>query len=148
MLETSLLELPNVVLLHAGTNDLGELHGLPYEEAPDRLGQLMDTILETVPNVTLIVAKIVYSAEPRTDRGSRVDRFNAALPDIVEERVAKGFKVQLADLSSIGKAAVDMSDGLHPSDVGYRRMAIKWFEAMQNVTRAGLITPPLDVAVR
>lgn len=148
-LTASIMEYPNVVLLHAGTNDMSPFHGDPYETAPDRLGSLMDLVLLTVPNVTVLVAQIVQPAganNTRTGLSGRVPEFNAQIPRIAAERVAKGFKVQVVDMNMIGGGdGSDLLDDLHPNDKGYRKMAVKWFEALQNATQAGLITPPKEV---
>ncbi|GIZ48404.1 hypothetical protein CKM354_001146600 [Cercospora kikuchii] len=143
-LMNSILEMPNVVLLHAGTNDMVDRPGSSPGEAPDRLGKLMDMVLGTVPNVTLIVAQIIQVTE-ESERRALIPQLNAQIPSTAAERVARGYKVQVADLSSIGMDAVDLRDGLHPSDAGYRKMAVKWFGALQNATRAGLITPPREM---
>lgn len=143
-LMNSILEMPNVVLVHAGTNDMVDRPGSSPSEAPERLGKLMDMVLETVPNVTLIVAQIIQVTE-ESERRALIPQLNAQIPRIAEERVARGYKVQVADLSSIGVNAVDLRDGLHPSDAGYRKMAVKWFQALQNATQAGLITPPREL---
>ncbi|KAF2213454.1 carbohydrate esterase family 3 protein, partial [Cercospora zeae-maydis SCOH1-5] len=140
-LMNTIMELPNVVLLHAGTNDMVERIEAHPSEAPERLGKLMDMVLEAVPNVTLIVAQIIQVTE-ESERRTLIPQFNAQILRIAAERVAKGFRVQVADLSTIGVIAADLRDGLHPSDAGYRKMAVKWFEALQNASRAGLISPP------
>ena len=52
---------PNIVTLMIGTNDVNGYVDLA--NAPKRLGNLIDTIVSTDPNLLLVVAKIV----PTTD---------------------------------------------------------------------------------
>lgn len=149
MLTASIMEYPNVVLLHAGTNDMSPFHAAPYDTAPERLGQLMDLVLMTVPNVTVLVAQIIQSSNEANEKSglsARIPEYNAQIPTIVADRVAHGYKVQVVDMSSIGFGdGSDLRDGLHPNGKGYRKMAVKWFEALQDATPAGLITPPKEV---
>ena len=128
---------PNVVLIHAGTNDMNDSPPPdPYDEAPDRLGALIDEVLCTCPNATLIVAQIITSTNAGVQ--PRIDTYNAAIPDVVAERAGKGFKVLTVDMSSIK----DLKDGLHPTDSGYNQMATFWAQALQQASDNGWITAP------
>jgi lysophospholipase L1-like esterase len=103
---------PNVVLLHAGTNDLNRANPSdePDSEAPGRLGALLDDVLREVPEAVVIVAKII----PTRDVGvsAKVKTFNNALPAMVAERVAKGSKVSIVDMNVLGPD--ELCDKLHP----------------------------------
>jgi hypothetical protein len=54
---------PNVVLLHAGTNDCGT-YG--WEDAHTRLGKLIDVVVAKWPEAAVIVAKIIPSTNANT----------------------------------------------------------------------------------
>jgi lysophospholipase L1-like esterase len=103
---------PNVVLLHAGTNDLnrGNPSSEPDADAPRRLGLLLDDVLKAVPQAVVIVAKII----PAKNSGlaAKVRTFNNALPAIVAARVSKGSKVSIVDMNVLGTN--ELSDDLHP----------------------------------
>lgn len=66
---------PNVVLLHAGTNDMGK----PTDPttAPQRLANLIDQILSTCPDATVLVALIIPSLDPTIQ--SRINTYNPAV---------------------------------------------------------------------
>jgi lysophospholipase L1-like esterase len=104
---------PNVVLLHAGTNDLnrGNPSSEPDSQAPARLGQLLDDVLKAVPQAVVIVAKIIPSKNAGLT--NNVKTFNNALPAIVAARVSKGSKVSIVDMSVLSTSS-DLSDSLHP----------------------------------
>lgn len=113
----TLAQVPNVILLHAGTNDMNlDPPRQPYDTAPERLGDLLDELLSAVPGTTIVVAKIIQSGNAGTK--DRIPVFNDAVPDIVAARTDEGAKVQLVDMSSIGVDGVDLADGLHPNDTG------------------------------
>ena len=136
----ALRQRPNVVLLHAGTNDMNDSPPTdPYATAPDRLGTLIDTVLCTCPDAVVLVAQIINSATASTE--SRIVTYDDAVPSVVSERSNKGFKVYTVDMRSI--TAADLFDTLHPTDAGYNMMATLWFDALQEVSGLGWITPPV-----
>lgn len=63
---------PNVVLLHAGTNDCNT-YG--WETAYTRLGNLIDKVVTSWPQATIVVAKIIPSQNSNTQ--SHIASFNA-----------------------------------------------------------------------
>lgn len=104
---------PNVVLLHAGTNDLnrGNPSNEPDSQAPARLGQLLDDVLKAVPNAVVIVAKIIPSR--LAGLNANIKTFNNALPAIVAARVSKGSKVSIVDMSVLSTSS-ELGDVVHP----------------------------------
>lgn len=72
--------------------------------------------------------------------------YNAAIPGVVAERVAKGEHVAAVNMSAVITAS-DLGDGLHPLDEGYVKMAGAWYEGIQQVADLGWIEAPLNVTV-
>lgn len=116
---------PQVVLLHIGTNDI--LQNYRLATAPERLGALIDHIMTALPEVRLYVATIVPFADPV--REARATEYNAAISEVVAKKAAAYHGVQLVDLHSALTAA-DLSDGIHPSNGGFSKMAARWFGAL------------------
>ncbi|OAK98509.1 SGNH hydrolase [Phaeosphaeriaceae sp. SRC1lsM3a] len=116
---------PNVILLHAATNDLnrGNPSNEPDAQAPTRLGQLIDDCLKAVPNAVVIVAKIIPSKNANLN--NVIKKYNDAIPAIVADRVAKGSNVSVVDMSVLNTGS-DLSDNLHPSVAGYAKMGDIW----------------------
>ncbi|KAL6154173.1 hypothetical protein ACJBU6_07455 [Exserohilum turcicum] len=122
---------PNVVLLHAGTNDLnrGNPSSEPDADAPRRLGLLIDDVLKAVPNAVVIVAKIIPSK--KSGLSATIKTFNNALPAIVAARANQGSKVSLVDMNVL--SLNELSDDLHPSAAGYARMGDIWYAGIKAV---------------
>jgi lysophospholipase L1-like esterase len=91
-----LLQQPNVVLLHAGTNDMN----LPLDPttAPDRLGNLIDQIIAACPDALILVAQIISSGSATTQQN--IIQYNAAIPELVAARQANGSHVMIVDMFS------------------------------------------------
>lgn len=103
---------PNVVLLHAGTNDLNrpESANESWADAPKRLGSVIDNVLKACPDAVVIVAKIIQAANVQT--ASNLKTFNEAIPGVVEQKVKNGSKVTVVDQSVVG--VDELVDKLHP----------------------------------
>lgn len=101
---------PNIVLVHVGTTDLDRSDSALWKDAPQQLGKLLDAILEACPNAVVLVAKIIQALNQRT--GDNIRAFNEAVPEVVEERAKKGFKIRVVDQSVV--SVYELADGLHP----------------------------------
>ncbi|KAL9600416.1 MAG: hypothetical protein Q9219_003169 [cf. Caloplaca sp. 3 TL-2023] len=131
---------PNIVLLHAGTNDLNMNPAIDPDHAPDRLGALIDKILSFGADGTLVlVAQIINAQNAQTQ--SLIDKYNAAIPGVVAQRVASNHRVAVVDFRNRLQPS-DYFDGLHPNDGGYRKMGDVWFKAIQDAADKGWISPP------
>ncbi|KUJ24251.1 SGNH hydrolase [Mollisia scopiformis] len=123
----------NVVLLHAGTNDM--IGDDTVDEAPARLGNLIDKILSNSPATFVLVAQILNDANSTVN--DRIQVFNSQLPAIIEARSNAGKPVRLVSMSSV--PTTDMIDGTHPNEVGYMKMANIWYPALVQAGEDGLI---------
>ncbi|RYP40438.1 hypothetical protein DL767_001674 [Monosporascus sp. MG133] len=66
---------PNVVLFHAGTNNM-DLY-VDVDTAPGLVQRIIDEILDRLPDTTLIVAKIIWANDPRMQ--ANTNAFNARI---------------------------------------------------------------------
>ena len=119
---------PDVVLLHIGTNDMKS--EAAARGATGRLAALIARLRADLPAAHLVVARIT-SANGRATKGSRQARtlaFNAAVPGIVARA---GADVHLVDHSAV--RGLDLTDGVHPNEFGYQRMAWTWYRALEPI---------------
>ncbi|MEU6701080.1 SGNH/GDSL hydrolase family protein [Pseudonocardia sp. NPDC046786] len=111
---------PDVVLLHAGTNDL--LSGTSAQATAATLDRMLDRIFTAAPGTHVIMAG-VWAPLPkqRTERA----RLASLLPGVAERHRAAGRSVEYADVSGLfgsGRTA----DGLHAGPDAYRTIAAMW----------------------
>jgi lysophospholipase L1-like esterase len=123
--------LPNVVLLEVGTNDIG--YGASYATADSNIAALMDDIIGKDPTVHIFLANVLHRADDGT---GWVTAFDATLPSIVAPRAPY---VTLVDMAS----AVSLADldpgGLHPVQSGYNKMAVAWEAAIKSYFGLSLV---------
>ncbi len=116
---------PNIVLLHAGTNDTSR----SPTGMTDRLGTLIDHIVEDGPNVLLVVTTIIPIKQG--SYGTVGETFDNAIPAVVQKRIDAGKHVVLVDMFKDFPSAGLSSDGVHPNQQGYDWMAGIWYDAIK-----------------
>lgn len=122
---------PNIITLMIGTNDINGNNNVA--DAPNRLGKLLDSINARDANILVILAQIVPTASDGTNNA--VKTYNAAMPNLVSTRVAKGQHIVLVDMYTAFTKQANykqslLGDNLHPNQTGYNLMADVWFEAL------------------
>lgn len=124
---------PQVVLLDIGTNDL-----LRHQAtgAPQRLTKLIGTMVAADPRVRIVLARLLVVAGPHA---AEFRAFNAALAAVAARYPRT---VTLVDMSAI--PAADTVDGVHPDELGYRKMAYQWFQGLRPILPGGRGWPPVD----
>jgi len=120
---------PHIVLLHAGTNDTSRM---PTGMA-DRLGTLIDHIVEDGPDVLLVVTTIIPIKQG--SYGTVAETYNGMVPGIVQKRIDAGKHVILVDMFKNFPSAGLGSDGVHPNQQGYDWMAGIWYDAIKSYLR-------------
>lgn len=129
---------PNVVTLHAGTNDMNQNFRLAT--APARLKALVDRTLKDSPRAVVLVAKLIPTGKAGLQ--PRIDAYNAALTGVVRQLQSEKMRVLLVDMKR-----VLVSDGLendaHPTDAGYAKMADAWYAGVVQAEAKGWISTPL-----
>jgi lysophospholipase L1-like esterase len=113
---------PDVILLHAGTNNVTRGHD-PAAIAAE-LSRLIDDIRAARPDADLFVSTIVQSNRPAERARNRA--YNALIPGVV---ALKSGRVHLVDQSKVGGA--DLYDGHHPNAYGYAKMSYNFYTAIR-----------------
>jgi lysophospholipase L1-like esterase len=139
---------PNVVLLHAGTNDINR--NIDVNNAPNRLSDLIGLVFEHSPNAAVIVAQIVPTKTASST--AKVKAYNSAIVGVVNAWVAKGKHIATVDMFSVVDSITDLADDLHPNLKGYTKIAQQWYDAITIADEKGWIVeagksqaPPVGV---
>lgn len=138
--EISIHDQPNLILLHAGTNDANQ--NLDIAGAGDRLGRLIDRLFDGIPGVTIIASTLLPNSDANTQ--ANIDIFNGQIPGIVQSRQIGGKKVAHVDFSSSYFSLSDLSDGTHPTDEGYLKMSEVWCQGIAAADSRGWLAVPAN----
>ncbi|KAJ4296824.1 Glucan endo-1,3-alpha-glucosidase agn1 [Kalmusia sp. IMI 367209] len=116
---------PNVILVNAGTNDCQQ--NFQLDGAINRLSDLLKKAWDQSSQATIILSTLVMSTNEAGNPGiqARVSKYN--------EGVRNRF---------ISKD--DLSDNIHPTNDGYRKMAAVWNEAIERARAQGMLQDPED----
>jgi lysophospholipase L1-like esterase len=128
------LNKPDVVLLHTGSNDIEQ--GQSNSSTVNEISSLIDALRSVVPNVKILLAQII----PEASNTQAFAQLNSLLPNLAAQKTTSNSPVVLVDQYTGFDANADTFDGVHPDESGERKMADKWFAALQNVLPAP--TPP------
>lgn len=122
---------PHIVLLQVGTNDV-YAHSTPTAMA-DRLERLLDRLKRTVPTALVVVAQIT----PLRDRAlsDLAVAYNRELARRVQTRRARGERLLLVDQFNTFPVELLSSDGVHPTQAGYERIAETWYASVGSLFR-------------
>ncbi|KAK1997647.1 GDSL-like Lipase/Acylhydrolase [Colletotrichum falcatum] len=130
----SLQQRPNIVLVHAGTNDMNPnldiaKEGNDPKAAADRLGKLIDKIAKGCPDATILVGMIIGCHEEMQMRN--IAHFRSLIPGVVKTRSDAGKHVLAVDFSTFPMEA--LRDGVHPTNPGYRLMGDYWYDFIAQI---------------
>ncbi len=118
----------DIILLHIGTNDVD----LFSTEDPTQVEAILNAIdnWESVPGnnkVVVIVAKIINQQGHLCLNDSVTTRFNNNVEAMALNRIADRIFIVDIECSAGFDYNFDMVDLIHPNQVGYDKMAAKWF---------------------
>lgn len=130
---------PNLVLLMAGTSDI--VFDTELETAPNRLGAVVQQIGAECPDATILVGTMTPMHDPPWN--NKAITFNFALPPVIADLNNKGIHVAMANMSEVTVNHVHPTDGIHPLDEGYERIAEAWYDAILTAVEKGWIRQPV-----
>ena len=118
---------PDVVLLHAGTNDIRA--GQSVSGTVAELGQIIERLRTANRRVTVLLCTII----PNAAQPSATSALNDSIPDLVDRMTRPESRVMLVDQAGGFDVNRDTFDGLHPNQTGAKKMASRFYEALREV---------------
>lgn len=122
------IEVPDVILLHVGTNDFGK--EVDIFTAIDRYEKLISKMGRLSPTSNIIATSLIIRNDEAYDPIQRL--FNIFIEDTILQQAAKGVKVTYLNMNAVVKKE-QLVDGIHPNKEGYRDMATAWLGAIQKI---------------
>ncbi|KAL6808645.1 carbohydrate esterase family 3 protein [Trichoderma sp. SZMC 28015] len=129
--------MPNLITINAGSNDC--IQDFDIERIGKRMGNMLDVIWAASPNSTIILSNLILSLD--TEVESRIEWANDQFRGIALSKQSEGRRIVFADMhSQWGPKENDISDGTHPNDQGYYKMAKIWYKGVLEAMTKGFIS--------
>ncbi len=120
---------PDVVLVHLGTNDIGQSGASGVANAEIQLPRILDNIRAIRPVARFALAQVIPIG-PGTSyftNANQVGPLNQVIADVATDRNEVYSPVVVVDQNSGFDLDMDMQpDGLHPNEVGETKIASVW----------------------
>jgi len=139
---------PDVVLLHAGSNDL--IQNKSVNDTVTDINAIIDGVFANQPNASVVLANvipwseespdpIIFTPFENEDRDMLADTAQLAteLATLVSTRVAAGDSIQIANVHQDFDNDLMTVDGVHPNPVGEAHIANKMIDALYNLGACG-----------
>jgi lysophospholipase L1-like esterase len=121
----------NVILVHAGTNDL--IQGQGHLDAAYDLNVMVRWLITYNPTARILVAKIIPFGGAYAYLNGEVAAYNVWVDGIVSTLKSEGYsRVRVVDMNT-GFPWWTLADGIHPDGAGYAWMASRWSQALNAV---------------
>ena len=116
---------PEIILLHIGTNDQGSFSAA---QMTSDLSGLLDKVITNAPNAFVVVAQIIPLGYGTNDV---IKTYNQSIPNLVTQRANAGKHIAVVDMFTGFSAATMLgSDNIHPNTSGYKFMADHWYSVI------------------
>ena len=125
-------ELPDIVLVHLGTNDV--LQSQSTRSTIDEIGQIIDRIRIANSDVTILLAQLI--PVDNEGRNVAIRSLNDAILVLAESKHNESSSVRVVDQFFGFDPKLDTYDGLHPNPTGEEKMAQNWFSALEEILPA------------
>ncbi|MGY2131300.1 GDSL-type esterase/lipase family protein [Hymenobacter sp. HD11105] len=134
---------PDIILLHAGTNDLVDRKSI--ESTRDNLGKIIDEVRKANPAMKVLLAQLIPSNISR-EVNDDITALNALLPALANQKSTTESPVVVVDQNTgfSLEEGVDLYDALHPNARGEEKMAERWYEALR---LKSILGKPLPVSL-
>ncbi|TKA83921.1 hypothetical protein B0A55_00221 [Friedmanniomyces simplex] len=124
---------PNVILVHLGTNDCMAVANETVAIAAQRFGSLLSTIRQRDADALVVASTLIHNLVPSVE--DCIKAFNVHLPVVVQQARAAGQKVVLVDMhDAVPISDINTTDATHPTDTGYAIMAQVWHHGIVNAS--------------
>jgi lysophospholipase L1-like esterase len=118
--------MPDIVLLHAGTNDLTGNNA----QVTTHMASLLDELTTSAPDALIVVARVI----PIFYMLQGVESYNDSVEALAVERANQGKHIIVVDHFE-GFPQSELGDTVHPNETGYERMAQTWYDGIESYLR-------------
>ena len=133
---------PDIVLYHIGTNSL---YSDNVGQAAFDADQSLRLLYAFDPDITVVLAKIIRTTNDA--QNVRTHSYNLLIEQYAQSWSAKGYSILVVDMENVliptlRTGGGDFVDTVHPTELGYRKMATVWYNALNSILSSMNLQPP------
>ncbi|ENH70553.1 hypothetical protein FOC1_g10012483 [Fusarium oxysporum f. sp. cubense race 1] len=144
--DPSLEQRPNLILIHAGTNDMNSNHrvstvGNHPQETTNRLKSMIEKMISKCPDATIIIGMITDVCDNKSYHFQR-DRttiYRGHIAKLAAELSKDGSHVLAADFGPFDDTL--LSDCVHPTQKGYEILGDWWYDFIHQIPEGWIKDP-------
>ncbi|NNF08320.1 MAG: T9SS type A sorting domain-containing protein [Candidatus Eisenbacteria bacterium] len=140
--------LPDIVLIHLGTNDIGQLGATGVTNADANLRTIIDRVRLVNANAVFLLAQVIPIGMGTTyfNNADQVDSLNAVVDSVAAAMTTGPSPVVVVDQNAgFDVNTMMQGDGLHPNFLGEAQMASVWLSELANYLTGG--NPPPQISI-
>ncbi|KAF5721987.1 acetylxylan esterase [Fusarium mundagurra] len=145
-IDPSLEQHPNLILIHAGTNDMSSNHDISTngnhpQETTLRLRSLVEKMMSKCPDATILIGMItdVCDSERYHFQRERTKIYRQHVAKLATELSKNGSHVLAADFGPFDDTL--LSDCVHPSQKGYEILGDWWYDFIHQIPKGWIKNP-------
>ncbi|KAF5646818.1 acetylxylan esterase [Fusarium sp. NRRL 52700] len=145
-IDPSLEQRPNLILIHAGTNDMNSNHhistdGNHPQGTANRMRSMVEKMMHRCPDATIIVGMItdVCDKEWYHLQRERIKIYRGHVAELAAELSANGSHVLAADFGPFDDTL--LSDCVHPTQKGYEVLGDWWYDFVHQIPEGWIKHP-------
>lgn len=135
---------PDIILLMLGVNDCWYMSSETHPEDSDptldkrttdgkytalRFSNLLATLHAAFPDTLVLASELTRNTNEWQDKCIR--GFNAYFPTVIGNATSQGQRIRYVSMYDAVPVDMMREDGTHPNDDGYRLIAQRWFEGLE-----------------
>ncbi|EXA38473.1 hypothetical protein NW761_007141 [Fusarium oxysporum] len=144
--DPSLEQRPNLILIHAGTNDMNSNHrvsidGNHPQETTNRLKSMVEKMISKCPDATIIIGMITDVCDNKSYhfQRERTTIYRGHIAKLAAELSKDGSHVLAADFGPFDDTL--LSDCVHPTQKGYEILGDWWYDFIHQIPEGWIKDP-------
>ncbi|KAJ5153732.1 Esterase SGNH hydrolase-type subgroup [Penicillium coprophilum] len=131
--------LPNLFTVNVGSNDC--IQDFEIETASKRMSDMLEYLWTASSHSTILFSTLIPNLDGKVD--TRVRCLNERFGELAKVKAAEGRRIVLVDMHGPdGPQIGELTDGTHPDDAGYMKMAMIWQRGIHEAIDRGFIQEP------
>ncbi|KAI0428589.1 SGNH hydrolase-type esterase domain-containing protein, partial [Xylaria sp. FL1042] len=128
--------LPHIFTVNGGSNDC--IQNFDIRNAGERIDDMLHRLWKTSPGSTIVLSTLLKNNDEQVN--FRVVEINNQIRKLIRKRENEQKRIVLADMDTpYGPQVCDLVDGVHPNNMGYKKMAGIWCNSIQSAASKGFI---------